>query len=99
MPAFCCPKAQSSIKLTMRLTYPFHTIRQGFHTIKLKFLPDFLHYSKLITIFADEFQVLLREGMRFNDSNLVKRVIDVYPVKESEQFFATSVMAIVPRSF
>ena len=41
----------------MRLTYPFHTIRQGFHTIKLKFLPNYLHFSKLIAIFADEFQV------------------------------------------
>ena len=25
-----------------------------------------MHYSKLITIFAAEFQVLLREGVRFN---------------------------------
>jgi len=32
-----------------------------------------LHYSKLIAIFAVEFQVLLREGVRFNDSNLVKK--------------------------
>ena len=32
-----------------------------------------MHYSKLIAIFADELQVLLREGVRFNDSNLVKK--------------------------
>ncbi len=48
MSPFCCPKAQSSIKLTMRLTYPFHTIRQGFHTNKLKninFICDYCFYS------------------------------------------------------
>ena len=55
----------------------FHTIRWIFHTIKLKFLPYYLHYSKLIAIFADEFQALLREGVRFNGSNLVKRAIDI----------------------
>ena len=55
----------------------FHTIRWIFHTIKLKFLPNYLHYSKLIAIFADEFQALLREGVRFNGSNLVKRAIDI----------------------
>jgi len=42
-----------------------------------------LHFSKLIAIFADEFQVLLREGVRFNDSNLVRRAIDFYPSSET----------------
>lgn len=60
----------------------------------MKYLPDFLFYSKLIAIFAAEFQVLLREGVRFNGSNLVKRAIDVYPVIESGQFLATRIMAI-----
>lgn len=35
-----------------------------------------------------------RVGVRFNDSNLVKRAIDVYPVIESGQFLATRMMAI-----
>ena len=43
----------------------------------MKYLPDFLFYSKLIAIFAAEFQVLLREGVRFNGSNFVKRAIDI----------------------
>ena len=60
----------------------------------MKYLLDFLFYSKLIAIFAAEFQVLLREGVRFNGSNLVKRAIDVYPVIESGQFLATRMMAI-----
>jgi len=60
----------------------------------VKFLPDFLFYSEEIAIFAAEFQVLLREGVRFNGSNLVKRAIDVYPVIESGQFLATRIMAI-----
>jgi len=38
-----------------------------------KYLLDFLLLSKLIAIFADEFQVLFREGVRFNGSNLVKK--------------------------
>jgi len=59
----------------------------------VKYLPDFLFYSKLIAIFAAEFQVLLREGVRFNGS-LSKRAIDVYPVIESGQFLATRIMAI-----
>lgn len=32
--------------------------------------------------------------MRYNDSNLVQRAIDVYPVIESGQFLATRMMAI-----
>lgn len=55
----------------------FHTIRQGFYTIKLKFMPNYLHFSKLIAIFADEFQVLLREGVRFNGSNFVTGAFDI----------------------
>ena len=66
----------------------FHTIRLGFYTIKLKFLPNYLHFSKLIAIFAAEFQVHLCADVRFNGSNLVKRAIDVYPVIESGQFMA-----------
>jgi len=42
-----------------------------------KYLLDFLLLSELIAIFADEFQALLREGVRFNGSNLVKRAIDI----------------------
>ena len=52
----------------------------------MKFLPDFLFYSEVIAIFAAEFQVLLREGVRFNGSNFVKRAIDTYPLLKSGQF-------------
>jgi len=38
----------------------------------VKYLPDFLFVSKLIAKFAAEFQVLLREGVRFNGSNIAK---------------------------
>ena len=48
----------------------------------MKYLPDFLFYSKLIAIFAAEFQVLLREGVRFNGSNLVKRAVVILSCKE-----------------
>ena len=43
----------------------------------------YLFVSKVIAIFADEFQVLQRDGVRFNDSNLVQRAIDVYPSSET----------------
>jgi hypothetical protein len=43
----------------------------------VKYLPDFLFYSKLIAIFAAEFQVLLREGVRFNDSNFITGAFDI----------------------
>lgn len=52
------PKAQrfvnepKSIKLTKRLTYPFHTIRQGFHTNKLKKSQFYLRLLFLFPIFA-----------------------------------------------
>ena len=38
--------------------------------------------------------MLLRVGVRFYGSNLLKRAIDVYPVIESGQFLATRMMAI-----
>jgi hypothetical protein len=42
-----------------------------------KYLLDFLLLSELIAIFADEFQVLLREGVRFNGSNFVTGAFDI----------------------
>ena len=38
--------------------------------------------------------MLLRVGVRFYGSNLLKRAIDVYPVIKSGQFLATRMMAI-----
>ena len=55
----------------------FRTARWIFYTNLQKYLLDFLLLSELIAIFANEFQVLLREGVRFNDSNLVKGAFDI----------------------
>jgi len=62
----------SGIKMTFTLD-TFCTFRKAFHTNEWKNSSNYLVFSKLITTFAIEFQVLLRVEVCYNGSNIIKK--------------------------